>query len=375
MNILNEYIFPKINKICDNNELYLTLRFDIQYTIFAMIYSTSFGHCAKLPLQNNKITKQFLKCNHYQNNIALLLGLFVGMIIPNLKIANFFNHYVFNTFNTTDQLDKIVSKWIDNYEKQVYLPNKKQQQQKPSNNNNDNNDNINITKNNSEYYIDEMLNQVYNNKLTKQEMMRDVLSLFSAGIDTTATTFELGILYLIKYPNIQDDIYNELIEYVKKYNKFNLDHRTDLHILRAFVQELLRNIKHAAVSFPRYVDFDGLIIGGTNIPKGFYVSANHYYINHCSKYWQKPNQFYIKHFLNESNKFKANSKYFMTFGRAKRECIGQTIAIKFLEILFGHFILKYKFYPKNNDLKSFKIPTQWVNAHVKETPILVKTRN
>lgn len=348
--ILNKRIFPKWDKLSGNGQLCTTMRNDMQYLVFSMIYSSSFGHESILPTQDDPTTQRFFHSMHYLGNKALLTGIFLGLMVPSVKIANFLNLYVFNIFDSAAVLDEIITQWIEEHKKNEKLKD-------------------------SDYYVNRMLKMVENGTMPHSEMIRDVLSLFSAGIDTTSSTMEQGILYLIENPDLQDMLYDEIAQYVNKHGKFSIQHREELHKLKAFVFEVLRNVRHVLSSFPRYNDKKSLKIGGYNIPHGWYVSGNHWYVNHSDEYWEKPNQFYINHFLNEKNEF-CNKSKLVVFGVGRRDCMGQSLAVSTLQVLFGNLLFRYKFFPKDNDLKAFSRPKIWANqGYVAETPFLLVRRN
>ena len=50
------------------------------------------------------------------------------------------------------------------------------------------------------------------NEIEYQMFLSDIFVMFIAGTDTTAFNNECAILYLAKYPQMQNDLYNELIE-------------------------------------------------------------------------------------------------------------------------------------------------------------------
>eukprot|EP01084_Bolivina_argentea_P308042 532539_1 len=286
-NILSTHMFPKIDKY--HNKLYTTLRDDLKYLVFSLIYSTSFGHKAKLPAQNDSIMKQYFKSSEIGN--AYFIEIFNSGFLYGVKLANWLNANVFNRLKPYKAASDIVAKWIEKYEQIAVEPTDEKSQN---------------------YYVENMLNHVKHNRLSRREMLRDSFSMFSGGLDTTVLTLEQGILYLIKHQDIQERLYGELFEHQQKCGAFSLKYINQLHVLRAFVQELLRNIKHLSNSVPRYVSKD-IEIGGYTVPKGWFIMANHYYINHCDKHWKKPNEFYIDHFLDENNCFKQN-EHMISFG-------------------------------------------------------------
>ena len=61
----------------------------------------------------------------------------------------------------------------------------------------------------------------------------------------------------------------------------------------------------------------------------------------------------------------------MTFGYGYRDCMGQSLAMKTLYILFGQLILNYEFYTKI----PFKFPSNWEDLNsVPKIGISIKKR-
>eukprot|EP01084_Bolivina_argentea_P038006 70268_1 len=348
--ILNTQIFPQLDKL--NNKIYKTMKTDMSYLVFAMIYSTSFGHNAKVPKINDKIMKTFFDLNRAQS-VSLLIALINGSMFG-LTLANFFHHKVFNTLNAYIDLENITTQWIEEYEDFVC-------------------NNLKFNDSDNNYYIHNMLNHIKHNKLSRKEVIRDTMVLFVAGIDTTCSTIEAGFFWLTKYTNIQKRMFVELKIYKQNYGEFCLDHMNELNILRAFVYEVLRHNRILSHSFPRYIAESNVKIAGYNIPKGAYLIGNHFAINHSKKYWEKPNEFYIDHFLDKNGKFKMN-KNICTFGIGMRNCMGQSLAVKNLYLLFGYLILRYKFEAENKSyIDSLNhIPT--VGVGVKSIPVVIQRR-
>lgn len=348
-NVLNNKIFLKIDK-CNNN-IYTSLKVDMQYIVFAIVFYTIFGskYFHQIPKETDKIFIEYCKQIRFETDS--LMYAIISTSIFGVKIGNYLNHNIFKNMNCAYNLDIIGEKLVKDYENYHI----------------DDDDNI---------YINNILND---KNITRIEMIRDIILLFRAG-DTTTSTIEQAMYYLIKYPNIQNNLFIELINIIKK-NKLSkqqfkpLNYLNDLHFLRAFVYESIRKIVHAPHSYPRgYIDKHNIKIDKYNIPKGSLIIGNHFYINHSQNYWEKPNEFYIKHFLDENNKFKKN-KYMMTFGSGRRGCPGYTISIKILIQLFASLILRYKFIAK--DKKYFdnaSLPFRWMVLSDSAIPIIVKMR-
>eukprot|EP01084_Bolivina_argentea_P037853 69997_1 len=212
-------------------------------------------------------------------------------------------------------------------------------------------------------YIDLVINEHKNNNITAKEVILDMLSLMQAGIDTTQQTAEYGFLLLAKYPNIQQRVYNELInEYEDGIFSFIKLHK--LNVFRAFIYEMLRVCTPTPTSVPHFTnEVINFIFEGKeyNIPANSLCYINNYFIHKHSHKWDGKylyensidcvnDEFHFDYWLNDNNQFVINEN-FCLFGKG-RDCAGQALAIRALYAIFGVMILKYKFIWDNNNKKS-----------------------
>ena len=154
---------------------------------------------------------------------------------------------------------------------------------------------------------------------------------------------ELSVYLAAKYPDVQERVYKELKLHYDKYNGFEIKRMSELHIFRAFVYESLRFGRPVLVTLKRdVIDANGIDLGKWNIPKGATIFGASYAIHTNPKHWEKPNEFYLEHFLDDQDKFK-KSEYFSLFGHGRRNCVGQSFAIKELYAVLSAILHRYKF--------------------------------
>ena len=240
--------------------------------------------------------------------------------------------------------------------------------------------------------------------MTNDMAMTDLRALIQAGMDTTAHTMEVGLLLLAKYPNVQNIVYNELtsndnnnINSIDKKERagFDLSKVKEFPQLRAFVWEVLRvaapdpdGVQRSCDKEIRVVRYKNRIgSGGDDIicdyrdsklwgsakvlkilkeneieydyilEKNRILEPNITYLHWKSiengeelnlNYWLKKNS-------DESNDKKftfVTNKSSIPFGAGKRDCPGQSLAIKELYAFFGNLLLKYQILsPSENDIK------------------------
>merc|ERR1712228_83572 len=219
-------------------------------------------------------------------------------------------------------------------------------------------------------YIDMMLES----GIDPQAAVSDVISIFQAGVHTTAESVQLMLYTMAKYPDVQQKIYLELREIFGNADDINIVDTKSLnkaHYLRAFIEETLRLKSGRGV--PRQllddfrVDFEDK--NGKKdyyvIPKGCNIVFNTAYLMRDDEIgWQNGMEWNVENYLDESGLFVKSKKYFdkrfkmTTFGNGRRNCPGISLARK--EIMFAVSILVYKYEfcgPKGKGDTDFVIPT------------------
>jgi cytochrome P450 len=212
-------------------------------------------------------------------------------------------------------------------------------------------------------------------EISNLDILKEVYTMIIAGSDTTSKTIEYGLLLLAKYPNIQQQIYDELI-INNNNNILNVIHQ--LHIFRAFIYELLRLSHVAPLGMPHMTgdkDIEIELNGHQYIlPKRTVVLGNIQSANLSNETWDNNNnnntkttELNLLNWLNNENKFKMNNNL-MTFGTGKRNCVGQSIAIRTLYIVFSLIIIHYKIISPNNNI-NFEIKRKMGVTYKIDPPI------
>ncbi|XP_040204234.1 cytochrome P450 2K4-like [Rana temporaria] len=167
-----------------------------------------------------------------------------------------------------------------------------------------------------------------------------VSNLFFAGMETTSTTLRWGLLFMIKYPNIQKKVQDE-IQKVLDTAQPRVEHRKQMPYTDAVIHEILRCSDVTPGSVVRATSQD-VKFRGYFIPKGTTVIPVLYTSLRDELYFEKPNEFYPEHFLDSKGNFKKNDA-FIPFAIGKRICAGETLAKMELFLFFTKLLQHFTF--------------------------------
>nr|XP_057905477.1 cytochrome P450 2K1-like isoform X2 [Doryrhamphus excisus] len=175
-----------------------------------------------------------------------------------------------------------------------------------------------------------------------ENLVYTVLDLFGAGTDTTSLTLRWGLLFMSKYPHIQDRVQEELSRVVGV-RQVQMEDRKNLPYTDAVIHETQRlaNIFPMSVnhSTSRDVTFQGYFI-----EKGTTVLPLLTSVLYDETEWKTPNTFNPSHFLDEEGKF-IRRDAFLPFSAGRRACLGEGLARMELFLFFTHLLQHFRFTP------------------------------
>jgi len=182
-------------------------------------------------------------------------------------------------------------------------------------------------------------------------LMANCVDTFGGGSDSSANTISWTIAYLIKYPEIQKKLQQEVDKYLPKTKIPTLDDVPNLPYLNATIQEVMRIMPEIPLSIPHRTTAPAML-GGYDIPENVMIIPNIYALQNSPKYWgNDTKEFRPERFLN----FDSQDVRLSPFGIGQRQCAGMKIAKQSVIQVIGSIIQKYNFLPPN-DTEEFKIP-------------------
>ncbi|XP_032398639.1 cytochrome P450 2K1 [Etheostoma spectabile] len=175
-----------------------------------------------------------------------------------------------------------------------------------------------------------------------ENLLITVQNLFSAGTETTATTMIWGLLFMAKFPKIQDQVQEELSREIG-IRQVRYEDRKNLPFTSAVIHETQRLANIAPTSLPHKTSQD-VVFQGYFIKKGTAVTVLLTSVLHDESEWERPHSFHPAHFLDKDGKF-VKRDAFMPFSAGHRACPGESLARMELFIFFTTLLQHFRFTP------------------------------
>ncbi|XP_068127512.1 cytochrome P450 1A1-like [Hyperolius riggenbachi] len=163
-------------------------------------------------------------------------------------------------------------------------------------------------------------------KLSNEEIISTVKDIFGAGFDTITSALLWCLVYLLKYPEVQDKIHKEIDEIIGISRAPRFNDRKNLHYTEAFINEVLRHSSFVPFTIPHCTTMD-TTLNDYFLPKNTTVFVNMYQVNHDPTVWKDPDLFVPERFLDGEGRIeKSLIEKVLIFGSGVRKCSGEDVA-------------------------------------------------
>ncbi|XP_053164491.1 cytochrome P450 2J4-like isoform X2 [Hemicordylus capensis] len=196
-------------------------------------------------------------------------------------------------------------------------------------------------------FIDLYLAQLEKNKddpnspFTELNMVQVIMDLFIAGLDTSTIALSWALLYMMTYPEIQEQVQEELNTVLGPSHVISYEDRKILPFTNAVIHETQRVSSMTATGVFHKCTKDTKL-QGLPISKGTIILPNLYSIHYDPDHWETPHKFNPSHFLDKDGNF-TNNEAFLPFSAGVRVCLGEKFARTTLFIFFTNLLRAFRF--------------------------------
>ncbi|XP_070771692.1 cytochrome P450 1B1 isoform X2 [Enoplosus armatus] len=150
--------------------------------------------------------------------------------------------------------------------------------------------------------------------------------IFGASQDTLSTALQWIVLILVKYPEVQVRLQQEVDKVVDRSRLPSIEDQPQLPYVMAFIYEVMRFTSFVPLTIPHSTTRDTSIMGYT-IPKNTVVFVNQWSVNHDPATWSLPETFDPLRFLDQNGALNKDlTSSVLIFSLGKRRCIGEELS-------------------------------------------------
>nr|ANY58160.1 putative CYP719 [synthetic construct] len=158
-----------------------------------------------------------------------------------------------------------------------------------------------------------------------------IFAIFEAyllGVDSTSSTTAWALAFLVREPNVQEKLYQELKNFTAKNGRemLKVEDINKLPYLQAVIKETMRMKPIAPLAIPHKACRD-TSLKGRKIDKGTQIMVNIYALHHNENVWKEPFKFMPERFLQTDQDVngKAMDQSLLPFSAGMRICAGMEL--------------------------------------------------
>ena len=195
-------------------------------------------------------------------------------------------------------------------------------------------------------YIIQNRNQNKDLSISNSDLEMILADMILGGTETSLTALRWMIVYLLHWPEYQDELFNDILKTTNNGRYPGLKDKYELHFVQAFIHEALRFSSFFPINVPHKTIVDENVCS-YNIPKGTTVFYNIWAIHHQEDIFENPLKFNPHRWLDNNGSFH-NSKSFMLFSPGTRACLGENLARNEIFLFLTRLVRDFKILAEPN---------------------------
>lgn len=161
-------------------------------------------------------------------------------------------------------------------------------------------------------------------RLSREEMVSNAISLLLAGSETSATVLSGTTFFLLRNPLVYRNLIDEIRTSFSSATDINLDAVNRLHYMNACLQEVMRLHPTIPTGFPRVVPAGGDYISGHYIAGGTSVYVSQHAANRSPHHFRDPDAYVPERWLGDERYKHDKREVVKPFSFGPRSCLGKT---------------------------------------------------
>nr|NP_001352212.1 cytochrome P450 4c3-like [Nicrophorus vespilloides] len=220
-------------------------------------------------------------------------------------------------------------------------------------------------------FIDQLLNMYSSEEdISYEEIRKQIVTFIIAGYDTVSTCLSFLLFELSLHPEIQEKIYNELVDLnLLKNDYYSLNEMNNMSYIECCIKEALR--KYTPIPFYERLIEEDLKIEDVHIPKNTVVTIFAFGMHRSEEIYPDSDRFDPDRFLLE-NISKRHAYAYLPFSAGPRNCMGIRFAMYEMKCAIAKIIKHFHILPKSNF--QLEVESDMVLTSSNGFPIMLKNR-
>ncbi|GIY30714.1 cytochrome P450 3A29 [Caerostris extrusa] len=178
--------------------------------------------------------------------------------------------------------------------------------------------------------------------MSLNELVAQCVIFFLAGYETTASTLAFSTYLLALHPDVQEKLYEELVDTVNKTKgELTYEGLQSMKYLDNIISETLRLYPPATRTERLCVEDYELGNTGITVPKGMIVTVPVYAVHRDPEIYPDPEAFNPDRFSTEEKATRDPYTY-MPFGVGPRNCVGMRFALTEVKVCLAYIVANFK---------------------------------